>query len=1264
MPCTRPRAPYPVACALLTKGAFKKSTDAAHSKRFGTFGCGFAVLLCLLSLLPIAQGRPSLESGFMHPPASARPWVYWFWLNGNITSNGVTADLEAMQRVGIGGVLIMEVDQGAPKGPTDFGGPKWRGLFQHVCGEAHRLGLEVNMNNDAGWCGSGGPWITPELAMQKVVWSETNVTGPCRFEGELPQPKAVAHYYRDIAMLAFPTPAGHARISDIDGKAAFVPKHIPVTGDFKAVPADQSVAEDAVTNLSSCLGTNGQVVWDVPAGEWTILRFGHTTTGADNHPAPEPGRGLESDKLSRAATDAMFAGLMGKLIADSKPLAGKTIVSTHIDSWETGSQNWTPLFRKKFQKRRGYDPLRFLPVLTGRVMGSVEMSERFLWDLRQTVSDLLVENYAGRFRQLAHQHGLRLSIEAYDGDPADDMTYAGQADEPMAEFWSWGNDTSYSCLEMSSAAHVYGRRILGAEAFTANDQEKWLHHPATIKTLGDWAFCEGINRFVFHRYALQPWRDRRPGMSMGPWGLHYERTQTWWDESASWHEYLARCQYLLRQGLFVADACFLEPEGSPRRFIPTMPWRSGNMPDRPRYNFDGCSPEVVLTRMKVKDGRLVLPDGMSYRVLVLPQVDTMTPKLLRKIKALVQAGATVIGPPPTKSPSLADYPKCDAEIKAIAGELWSTETQSAFETVSSHTQHASRGHRQVLWADDFRTQPPFETLSPLHSAKWIWHNEGNPATAAPVGPRYFRRVLDLSERPQIRSANLAITCDNSFEVWVNGNYAGTGADFTRGFTFEIANWLKEGTNLIAVAGINGGENPNPAGLIAVLRIGFADGSNLEVDTDKMWESSPHQPENWLADTSPHETWSPALELGPFGMSPWKDSEKSAVPPYVFPDFQAIAGLLRSMGVAPDFEGDSRLRYIHRRDGNTDFYFVANSQTNWLQANCGFRVTGKVPEIWDPMTGEITRAAIFEERGAQTFVQLPFEPAGSMFMVFRERRRGVAQSQRQEVLAEDHSPAPLRAPLIGISRGGQDLLPGPGQAIASAPSLELSADKKSQAQAVIWQPGAYEFTAASGQRRSIEVSALPPAVEASGPWEVHFEPGWGAPDHLTFDHLLDWSQSAHPGVKYFSGSALYETTFDAPADLCGPAARAYLDLGNVAVMARVRLNGKDLGTLWKAPFRVDVTDALKPGKNVLEVKVVNLWVNRMIGDEQLPEDSDRNSNGTLKEWPAWLSADQPSPTGRYTFTSWPLWKKDSPLQPSGLLGPVRILSAKAVSLVGD
>ena len=314
----------------------------------------------------------------------------------------------------------------------------------------------------------------------------------------------------------------------------------------------------------------------------------------------------------------------------------------------------------------------YLPTFTGRVVTSREVSERFLWDVRQTVSDLLVENYAGYMRELAHEHGLRLSIEADDGCPCDDLAYAGRADEPMAEYWAtdWTLVNSFPCTEMSSAAHIYGKRILGAEAFTSTDDEMWLRYPGSIKALGDWAFCSGINRFVFHRYAMQPWLDRKPGMSMGPYGLHYERTQTWWEQSKPWHEYLARCQFLLRQGLFVADICYLQPEGVPRKFVSPLASNVGKMPDRPGYNFDGCTSEVVLKRMSVRDGRLVLPDGMSYRLLVLPDAKTMTPQLLAKIAELVEAGATVVGPRPVKSPSMAGYPECDRQVKQLADRLW------------------------------------------------------------------------------------------------------------------------------------------------------------------------------------------------------------------------------------------------------------------------------------------------------------------------------------------------------------------------------------------------------------------------------------------------------------------------------------------------------------------------------------------------------------------------------------------------------------------
>src|SRR5882724_9378186 len=603
------------------------------------FHAVFVLAFVWLTAADLVYGAPriaDLEAGFRNPPPSARPWIFWFWLNGNITSNGITADLEAMQRVGIGGVVIMEVDQGAPKGPVAFGSPAWLDLFKHMCGEAKRLGLQVNMNNDAGWCGSGGPWIPPELSMQKVVWSETIVRGPSAFRGALPQPKTATNYYRDVAVFALPTPEAEAlkmadasprvtasvmddkfdpknlldddpktfitlprpgygkpqfvqvqfpepfrarrlklsmpglsahkicqgaleisdegetfktirefvangsaislnfnevaarffrvefskaewyldqinladielspefRMDDIEAKALFVANK---ENDAKTNPAPawgyNAFNPDHILNISSHMGKDGQLAWRVPDGTWTILRFGHASTGEDNQPAPESGRGLECDKLSKAAARAAFSGLIGRLVKAVGPLAGKTFVATHVDSWEVGSQNWTPKFREEFDRLRGYGPLPFLPVMTGRVLGSLEISERFLWDLRQTVSDLIVENYAGELRRLSHRHGMHLTMEAYDLNPSDDLSFAGRVDQPMAEFWTWpAYGVAYSCIEMASAAHVYGKPIVSAEAFTATDAEKSVAHPFAVKVFGDRAFCQGINRFVLHR---------------------------------------------------------------------------------------------------------------------------------------------------------------------------------------------------------------------------------------------------------------------------------------------------------------------------------------------------------------------------------------------------------------------------------------------------------------------------------------------------------------------------------------------------------------------------------------------------------------------------------------------------------------------------------------------------------------------------------------------------------------------------------------------
>ncbi len=1139
-------------------------------------------VLMLISRLLFAQSYSDLEHNFAQPPNSARPWVLGFALNGNHNRKGITADLEAMARVGIGGVLFMETDQGVPKGPVSFSGPEWREMFQHLVSEASRLGLEVSMHNAAGWTGSGGPWITPELSMQRVVWTETQVAGPQRLDAALPKPQASKDFYRDIAVFAYPTPSVNYVIPRVDGKAGGATTRIEISprASFPTLPEGATVRRDAIVDLESKFDRDGRIAWDVPEGQWTLLRMGYTTTGQENYPAPLPGRGLESDKLSKEATEIHFDALLDKLISDNQALVGegRTLVAAHVDSWEVGAQNWTPKFREEFQRLRGYDPLPLLPVMSGRVIDSLEVSERFLWDIRQTVSDLLADNYTGHLNSLARRHGMRLTHEAYDKMPAMDLVVAGRVDEPMGEFWTLEKfRKGFSVFEMASAAHVYGKAIVGAEAFTANRNEKWQYHPGNIKDIGDWAFTEGVNRFVIHRYAFQPWTDpgRAPGMGMGSWGLHYERTQTWWEQSRGWHEYLARSQYLLQQGLFVADLCFLVPESSPQRSH--SPVKAGNLLPgghlRPGYNFDVCPPEVVLTRMTVKNGHLVLPDGMRYRMLVLPSANTMTPQLLEKIRDLIRAGATVLGLPPLKSPSLAGYPQSDEDIAALASEVW-----GEGEVPTEFTERTF-GKGRVIWGSDLRQPDPiYEPTTSFGLAQWIWYMEGSPSVSASPGKRYFRRHMNVDSNSPIASAQMAIAGDDAFELWINNRRVGGGSSRT----LRVAEWLQPGDNLIAIVIDNQSDTPSPAGLVAALSIRYDDGRRQELRTDSSWEASDLRPMNWPAEANETRYWSPALVLGPMGMEPWGKIDEEAEAADMIPDIDLAIGVLEKMGVPPDFSATTPLRHIHKRIGNTDVYFLANPEPHEVEALGRFRVTGKHPEFWWPDSGRIEPVSVFESNEKGTSIPLRLDAHGSVFVVFRE---GAATPK--------------------VTAGGKNWL---------------------------------DFETVQ---------------EISGPWELSFPPGWGAPQQVNLEELISWNKHEDPGVKYFSGTAAYNKKFVWNAN--SQASRVFLDLGKVQIMAQVTLNGHDLGTLWKPPFRVEVTDALKPGDNTLEIRVVNLWINRLIGDEQLPEDSVRKLDGTLEEWPEWLNEGKRSPAGRFTFTSHRLWKKDDPLVESGLIGPVLLRS---------
>ena len=411
----------------------------------------------------------------------------------------------------------------------------------------------------------------------------------------------------------------------------------------------------------------GKTTWNAPAGRWTLVRIGHSGTGATTHPSTTPG--LECDKLSRAAVQYHFEHMFGPIMADSPNEVGRALNSILLDSWECGCENWTTLMPEDFAKHRGYKIAPWLAAFTGRVVKDPDSTEKFLWDLRRTVADLLTENHYGVAQEFAHEHHMLFYSEAPGiGLPtvADNLGCKGRTDVPMGEFWVNRSyeDNIDDPKEAASAAHIYGKTIVATESFTSTaNVASWANDPYGLKQLGDFEFCNGVNRFIFHRYAHQPWNDRKPGMSMGPWGINFERSNTWWKQGSAWIDYLTRCQYLLQQGRFVADVLYFYGEGaaagvSHRDLKPELP--AG-------FDYDVCNAEILMGQTSVENGEIVLKSGMRYHVLVLPDNDRMTLPLLKKIGKLVQAGATVYGPKPVKSPSLADK---DGAVQKLADKIW------------------------------------------------------------------------------------------------------------------------------------------------------------------------------------------------------------------------------------------------------------------------------------------------------------------------------------------------------------------------------------------------------------------------------------------------------------------------------------------------------------------------------------------------------------------------------------------------------------------
>lgn len=434
-----------------------------------------------------------------------------------------------------------------------------------------------------------------------------------------------------------------------------------------AEPGDSSLSIEpaGVVDLAAHVGADGILRWDVPPGEWIILNTGTSPTLTTNKPTTPEARGFEVDKMSREAVRKHFDAYIGELLRRIPSEDRKGFRRVIADSYEQGSQNWTDGFAEDFRETYGYDFYPWLPVLTGRIVESAERSDRFLWDMRRLVADKIPENYVRGLREKCEEHGLTLWLENYGhwGFPGEMLSYGGASHEVGGEFWLTPRyERSYviECRSASSAAHTYGKPVASAEAFTAKFTHRQM--PRDLKLSGDWAFAQGINHYVLHVYIHQP-DERKPGMNAW-FGTDFNRHSTWFASSGSYFEYIRRSCAMLQSGRDVADIAYFIGEDTPKQTGAMEP------PLPPGYNYDFINGEVLREYAEVRDGRIVLPSGASYRILVLPPGGAMRPGMLAAIAGLVKKGAVILGDPPVKSPSNRDYPACDADIEHIAAELW------------------------------------------------------------------------------------------------------------------------------------------------------------------------------------------------------------------------------------------------------------------------------------------------------------------------------------------------------------------------------------------------------------------------------------------------------------------------------------------------------------------------------------------------------------------------------------------------------------------
>jgi hypothetical protein len=659
------------------------------------------VMTVMLHSQAIVPQAGALRAGFANPPDTAKLRCYWWWLNGNTTETTITRDLTEMSRKGFGGVLLVDANgsnqegnDNVPAGPT-FGSPDWTRLYLHALKTAAALHLEVTLNITSGW-NLGGPDVTPAEASKLLTWSRTTVRKN-GFDGVLPMPPIKNGFYRQIAVLAYPLAhgvampgeagSGRSAIALLKYKTAAEETGIsmepsePLLEDNPAVTGEEDTRLEDVVDLSAQTDASGKLTWRAPSkGAWEILRIGYTDSDARVSTSSGAWQGLAIDYLDRAAFDTYWAHSVAPLLDAGRPYLGTTLKYLATDSWEVLGTNWTGRFAEEFRKRRDYDPMRYLPVVAGRIVQDRTTSNRFLNDLRRTAGDLVTDHY-DHFAERASEYGLGTQCESGGphGAPLDALETFRSSAVPQTEFWAQSkehrttDEERFFIKEVASAADIYGKKFAAEEGMTSIGPQ-WSESLATdLKPTFDRALTEGMNRLVWHEFTSIPESFGLPGREFFA-GTHINPNITWWKQSDDFFLYLNRAQFLMQQGHAVDDVLYFYGD-----HVPNFARLKRDDPAHvlPGYDYDVTSEDALLRTLSIHPGGIASPGGNEYKILALPTSHRLSLPALEKIASYVKQGGSIVGQPPVGPTGIVDE-TTSRRYAALAHELWGGCAQASY----------------------------------------------------------------------------------------------------------------------------------------------------------------------------------------------------------------------------------------------------------------------------------------------------------------------------------------------------------------------------------------------------------------------------------------------------------------------------------------------------------------------------------------------------------------------------------------------------------